>query len=258
MAGSINLPLLNSLLPNGFRLGSNVLVEFDPNSLWYETSISLAAEAVREGSSADYHTFQHQPNEVKEALAKQEAPVNVAMASKSLRILDSYSLQLGEKNPTAPPFQNFVQQSMALSDWKAKLANLRNQDQEKTRRESDRIHIDDNTSALLAMNDEKTVNDFWLAGVESTRRWNLLMFNSFCVGIASDAFYKKLETIADMIIDIRAKETRSGESRDFIRVRTLRGSRLPDSKWKRFDIEDNGRVALSEDHSMLMSDGATS
>ena len=61
MAFGLRLPMLDAILPNGLKFGANYLVEFESHSLWYETSLSLCAQALRKGVRADYHTFSHIP-----------------------------------------------------------------------------------------------------------------------------------------------------------------------------------------------------
>ena len=70
MSDVVVLPILSDLVPGGFRYGLNIVVEFEPHSLWYETSLTIAAHALRNGARTDYHTFQHIPNEVLGALAR--------------------------------------------------------------------------------------------------------------------------------------------------------------------------------------------
>src|SRR5438132_670182 len=62
------LPYLRRVVPQGFDYGANYLVEFDAPSLWYETSLTIAADALKSGIRTDYHTFTHSPHDIRSAL----------------------------------------------------------------------------------------------------------------------------------------------------------------------------------------------
>ena len=70
MPDTLKVPLLNDLAPDGFTYGGHYIVEFDPDSLWYETSLTIAALALKQGTKTEYHVFQHFPSEAMDALTK--------------------------------------------------------------------------------------------------------------------------------------------------------------------------------------------
>jgi len=70
LSGALTLPILSDLVPGGFRYGLNLVVEFEPHSLWYESSLTITVHGLRSGARTDYHTFQHIPSEVVEALVR--------------------------------------------------------------------------------------------------------------------------------------------------------------------------------------------
>src|SRR2546428_13130406 len=79
------------MAPGGLTYGKNYLVEFDPHSLWYEASLTIAADSVRHGTRTDYHTFAHIPSDVKEALRRLGVNEKRLEDDATLRIVDSYS-----------------------------------------------------------------------------------------------------------------------------------------------------------------------
>ena len=99
MLEPVNIPLFSSF-GSRFHYGSTIVVEFDPDSPWYETSLTIAASAINEGITTDYHTFHHPPDEIPEAITKLCVNIQKAVSKGRFRILDSYSVQLGEKKPS--------------------------------------------------------------------------------------------------------------------------------------------------------------
>ncbi len=111
------------LVPEGFAYGTNLLVEFDPKSIWYETSLTIAAHALKDGIRTDYHTFQHYPAEVLDGLAKFGLSVENLQEDGTLSIIDSYTVQLGLGAPKVPAGRaHFQSQSVKLSDWSLALS----------------------------------------------------------------------------------------------------------------------------------------
>jgi hypothetical protein len=68
LANSVIIPILKEL-PDGIEYGTNLLAEFEPNSIWYDASLTMAAQSLRNGIKTDYHTFQRKPSEVSHAIA---------------------------------------------------------------------------------------------------------------------------------------------------------------------------------------------
>ena len=70
MPDSLKVPLLDDLAPDGFFYGGHYIIEFDPDSLWYETSLTIAALAVKQGMKTEYHVFQRFPSEAMEEFSR--------------------------------------------------------------------------------------------------------------------------------------------------------------------------------------------
>ncbi|HUO42928.1 MAG TPA: hypothetical protein VMU35_08115, partial [Methylomirabilota bacterium] len=69
MSKRLALPLLNGLVRGGFEYGQLLLVVYEPDSLWYDTSLTIAARSVKDGISVEYHTYEHVPGAIREAFA---------------------------------------------------------------------------------------------------------------------------------------------------------------------------------------------
>ncbi len=238
------LPILKELAPGGFGYSTNLLVEFDPKSIWYEFSLTIASHALRTGIRTDYHTLQHYPNEVLEGLATLGLNVEKLQEEGTLSIIDSYTIQLGLGAPTIPKGRvHFQTQSVKLSDWSLALSQeMKTGTPESEKR---RLHIDDNTSVLLQYNDEKIFIDIWRTRfIPAARLRELAFLHSLATGVYSESFCRQFESIADGIIELKSEE-KGGGIEHYVRVRTVRGKSY-DSRWHQLKLLENGEVGLAD------------
>jgi KaiC/GvpD/RAD55 family RecA-like ATPase len=91
MSLEVHVPIFSDLVPGGFKHGANYLVEFDSNSLWYESSLTIAAHALKAGVRTHYHTFMHLPREVRQGLQKVGIDVKKLENEDRFRLIDSYT-----------------------------------------------------------------------------------------------------------------------------------------------------------------------
>jgi KaiC/GvpD/RAD55 family RecA-like ATPase len=243
LPGALSLPVLGELVTRGFQYGDNLVVEFQSDSLWFETSLTIAAHALRNGIKTDYHVLQHSPNEIKRSLSGFGLNVEKLEAEGNFRIIDTYSLTVGLGSPEQPkvgrpPYQT---QSVKVSDWSILIAQqLKSAPLESEKR---RLHIDDNTSVLNRYNKENEVADFWRTRISpSVRAREILLMNSLVAGVYPDPFYKQFESTCDGIIDFKSEQKGEGIEH-FVRVRMMRGRNF-DSRWRGLKLSDNGEVSL--------------
>ena len=241
LSGVLVPPLLKELVPSGFEYGTNLLVEFDPDSIWYETSLTIAAHALKAGIRTDYHTFQHTPNDIGKAFGRLGLDVKNLEDGDMLWIEDSYTTQTGLSAPQDQ--SDYSQVSVKLSDWSIGLAkDIKGGMPEVWKR---RLHIDDNTGILLQYNEEKAIIDFLRTRViPHSRARECVVLLSLVKGVASPPFYKQFESLCDGIIDFKSEE-RENELQHHVRIRSLRG-RGYDSRWRRLRLLDNGEVTLAD------------
>jgi KaiC/GvpD/RAD55 family RecA-like ATPase len=244
LSGLQALPVLSELIPGGIEYGTILLVEFEPDSLWYETSLTAAFHALKGGVRTDYHTWTGPPDKIRDKLTRFGLDVKKLEDEDALRIIDSYTIQTGtvvqdKSGKARVPWQ---ESSLKVADL-----SIASGQEIKTHTEADRrrLHLDDNSSISLQYNDEKV----WIDTVRSRfiQRWKsdeLVLFVSFMVAVHSPGFYKHLESLFDGILDFRSEQA-AGQVGQFARVRVMRG--MPcDSKWRRLRLMENGEVALGE------------
>ncbi len=243
---SVAVPLLEDLAPGGFFYGGHYLVEFDPGSLWYETSLTMTALSVRQGTKTEYHVFQHFPNEAIDALSRLGIDTKKAEQDGMLDIWDSYTAtteyEAAEKRRTE--FLAGEQPREKPLDVKKVAEYWNNRVKEGFKElEKNRLHFDDNCSIFLQYNDEKAMVDVWrTAIVPMMRVKQVATFHTFVRGSASTEFFTKFEALCDGVVDLEAKEE-GGRIENCIRIRILRGKKF-DSRWHRLELMDNGMVAV--------------
>jgi class 3 adenylate cyclase len=248
---SISVPLLEYLSPGGFFYGGHYIVEFDPDSIWYETSLTMAALALKQGMKTEYHVFQHPPSEAVEAFRRLGLDAKKLEKEGLLSIWDSYTETLEyETEKKAKQLEDLASRNLWTSTRTKPLDMAKS-----AKRWAERIkagfpeeekrwfHVDDNTAIFLQYNDEKDFVDIWRTGaLPAIRARESPHFLAFVKGVASESFYTKFEAECDGIIDVKAQEE-GGRIENYLRVRTLRGKRF-DSRWHRIELGDNGEVVL--------------
>ena len=231
--------MLKEMIPGGLSYGANYLVEFEPQSLWYETSLTLTAEALKQGVRTDYHTFMHVPSEVKESLSRLGLDISRLEGDTSFRVLDSYtgSTFLGPPQTIGARWRNF-EKSLDLKDW---AAGISEESTNPLERDKNRLHVDDNTSVLLQHNSEKSFIDYWRTHIIlNARILNLSILHAAVTGVYSDTFYSQFEALCDGVIEFRGREE-NGQIEQYVRVRTIRG-KPHDSRWRHLRLLENGGV----------------
>ena len=239
MSAALALPILGELIPDGIDYGTALLVEFDSDSLWYETSLTIAAQALRLGAKTAYHSFLRPPDEIRQVLTSFGLNVRELEGRGVFEIEDSYTPQTG-----LGPSETKAQwvQSLKVSEWSiadAKLLKSQTPEEEKRW-----LHIDDNTGVLLQYNQEKTIIDYWRTRKGTTKVAEEISIHSFLKGVASNAFYNQIEFLCDGIIDMK-KEEKGPEIEHYLRLRILRGKRI-DSRWHLLRLTDKGEVTTAD------------
>lgn len=240
----MQLPILKELVSSGFSYGGSYLIEFQPDSLWYGTSLTIAAHASMEGIRTDYHTYQHDPREIRASLVILGVDVQNLERDGTLRVLDSYTLQTRLGSTEIPQKSQLAQdfyQSLSVSERSLGAAQ---EIRTAPEIERNRLHIDDNTSVLLQYNQEKAVVDFWrVRHTLRTRTLGLVFVSAILVGVHSEAFYKQFESLHDGIIDFKSEEV-GGQIEQLLRVRMMQGKQY-NSKWRQLRVLNNGEVKLA-------------
>ena len=242
MPDSLILPLLKAAIPNGIKYSTYIIVEFDPQSVWYDTSFTLAAQALRDGVKTDYHTFLKMPAEIEERFTQFGLDVKKLEEEDLLRVIDSYTIQTGIGVPIKPKgSDHFLTDSVKISDWSIPMAKQIKAGSEEP--EKYRLHVDDNTSVLMRYNSENEFIDYWrtrmIRGYARTR--GCILINAFASGVCSEQFQKQLESICDGIIEFKVQE-KDDELLQVFRVKSMHDMNY-DSRWQKLRVT-NGEVVI--------------
>ena len=242
LTGNLSLPVLDSIVPQGFRFGGNYLVEFDPHVPWYETSLTIVLKSVGAGIKTEYHTFYHRAEDIKNALEGLGLDVGEETNRGRLRIIDSYTATTSVRKRAPKVGQAFLSERVpSLKDWgkvlKRQIAKGIPASEKRW------LHIDDNTTLLLQYNSEEEFFNGWrTVFVPWGRARELITLNGFVSGVASDVFYKKFEALYDGIFDLSAREE-GGRLSYYIRPRVFHEGAF-NSAWARLTLLSNGQVVV--------------
>ena len=243
MPTPLSIPIFERLLPEGVEFGTNLLVEFGPDSAWYEASLTITAQALKKGHKAIYHTFQHPSDDVEHDLTKFGLDPAKLREDGLFQLLDSLAVQTGGLNPVDQ--EDPIAKSLKIPDLSISAAQSIKKEREEGIPEDAKlwVHVDDNTAIMTRYNPEINVLDYWRTRiVPFSRPYQSITFCSILNGTVSQTFSSQFETINDGIIDFKC-EDREGEVTHYARVRKMRGVKF-NSRWQRLKISETGEVTV--------------
>ena len=215
---SIDIPILSEIIPDELKAGTLFLVEFDPESEWLAIATTMTAGYLHAGGRAAYIAELRSPETVRENLFALGVDVSVMSKEGRFWMVDRYSATLtggrleGEGSSVFEPMDGGIRfRSLKLSDLSIQWLKEKKQGHEPwdvvDTWPPGALAIGESISQLLRFNEEKPYLEWAISRVNpNIRRAKRILFVGYVRDIHSESFYKRLESDADGVIDLRVME----------------------------------------------------
>ena len=208
------IPLIDDLTRSPVPPGSNVLIEFEPTSQWYNSSLAMAAGWSKQGGDVGYNGFAQPPDRVRTQLTTLGVNVDELERDDRLLILDWYTPTLGRKSKDGID-------SLRVADLSIEF-RISDDPNEPATEWTETLRIVDNFSTLARFNDEKSWIEFMLTRVfPLAPATNSTLVFGIMKGVHSEWAYRQLEGSADGVIEFKLQDT-GQETRDVMQIRNMR------------------------------------
>jgi len=241
----MRISLIEDLLKAPLPPGKSILVEYDPTSAWYQASLSVAAEWLKEGGTLTYGVTSQPPENVRSQLKQLGVDVAKLESDDKLRVFDWYTATLGRKSTEKYAFYSLKAADLSVLHSKYMMASADAVDSLRPVPSPDWLRILDDTSCLERFNEEKSWVEFVRTRlIPISSLWTSTGIGGVIKGVHSEWVYKSLEAAVDGVIDIKLDET-SEEAKSMMRVRSMRNVGF-DARWHALTIDENSRVSLEK------------
>jgi hypothetical protein len=243
----MHISLIENLLKAPLPPGSSLLVEYDPTSTWYQTSVSIAAGWLRAGGVVSYHVAAQPPDNIRAQLSAMGLQVAELEQNDKLRLFDWYTATLGRKSTEKYAFYSLKAADLSLLFAKYLMgsADSGSVDVLPPTPSPDWLRILDDASCLARFNEEKSWVEFVRTRIiPIASLWKSTGIGGIIKGIHTDWAYKSLEAASDGVIDFKLDET-GEEAKSLIRIRSLRNVGF-DARWHPLKLSENSEVTLEK------------
>lgn len=241
------IPILEDLTTGQVPQGSNILVEYDPASQWYNAHMTMATGWLMTGGRVLYHVAAQPVESIRTQLARLGIHVReletTSPEDPALVINDWYTTTLGR----VPQRTDTAVDSLKVADlsiiWGKgeRLAETTNP----SGPPGPILRIIDNASCLARFNEEKPWVEFILNRlVPRAQKWKQITLVGLIRGVHSEWVYKTLEGAVNGIVDFKIDET-GDETRELVRMRSMRTVGY-DRKWHQLRIGENFEINLDK------------
>jgi KaiC/GvpD/RAD55 family RecA-like ATPase len=250
----VDVPLLAEFIPDGVKPGTLILVEFDPESEWLAVASTIVNGYLLAGGRAYYSASIRSPEAVKENLNALGAKVSEAIVEGRFVLVDYYSATLtggraeGGGSSVFEPIEGGVRvRSLKVADLSVEWLKWRKEGFQSwdliETWPSGALGVWESMSPMLRFDEEGGFLEWLISRANPNERSaKRIFFNGVVRDVHSVAFYKRLESEYDGVIELRVME-RGEEAKNFLRIRSLKGQ-PHDARWHEIQIKQNGLAAL--------------
>jgi len=241
----VRISLIQDLLKSPLQPGKSILVEYDPTSAWYQASISIAAEWLREGGTVTYGVTSQPPENVRSQLKQLGIDVARLEADDKLRVFDWYTATLGRKSNERYAFYSLKAADLSVLHAKYMMASEDSIELIRPSPSPDWLRILDDVSCLARFNEEKSWVEFVRTRlIPISSLWTSTGIGGVIRGLHSEWVYKNLEAAVDGVIDIKLDDT-AEEARSMMRIRSMRNV-VFDARWHPLKTAETSDVSLEK------------
>jgi len=237
------LPFIEDLTTGPVPLGSQILVEYDSMSVWFNASLNVVAGWLRTGGRVEYLTYAQAPEDLRSRLKRIEPRIDdyevkdAAFRDSKFILWDGYSVTLGQKSK-----EKYAVESLKVSDLSLLFS------QEVMRGQAPPIGtllISDDFSVLSRFNDEKNWVEFELTRQFPAGKLQIVThLYGLLKGVQSEWTYKRLEAASDGVIEFKVDDA-SDPPRSLMRIRSMRSVGF-DGRWHQLNVNENLEVSLGK------------
>lgn len=224
---NVGIPILADLIPAGISYRTTFIIEYDPDSSYYQILESTVHDLLSAGQVVSFFNYTRFADQVRQDLRALGSDIDALEAQGKFHLYDGYSATLGIKSKEKLAFE-----SLKVADVSLFFLKL-TKDENPIKND---VGFSDNGSIGLRYNDEKAFLDFYATRViPRAKLHDRISFTAFVTGVHSTSFYKSMEDIVDGVIDVKFDDS-EGTPRTKLRVRAFKLGQFNGS-WRRVKFD---------------------
>jgi len=230
------IPLIEDLTTRPVPPGSALFVEYDAASQWYNALLTIVAGWIKSGGKIEHYLTGQPPDDIRARLKLLGLDVELLEKEDTLRIVDVYTCQLGQKSE-----EKYSYDSLKVADISIQYAR----DFMRLEPTPEVLVVSDNFSNLARFNEEKAWVEYALTrAIPGRRSAKRTAIRGIMNGVHSEWAYRQLEGAVDGLIDFKLQDIGT-KTKNIMRIRNMRNVGF-DSEWHPLKVSENFEVTLEK------------